>query len=80
MGTVNEFVKFSSIKARLSKYFPSKEILHELLRAHEWIIIQLRKDIEECGTKNKDSETADFLTGLKEKHETTSWILRRCIN
>jgi len=80
IGTMNEFIKFSSIKEHPGKYLSSKDILHELLSDHEWIIIQLRKDIEECAAKNKDAGTADFLTGLMEKHETTSWILRRYIN
>jgi len=80
IGTMNEFLKHSSIKEHPGKYSSSKDILNELLSDHEWIIMQLRKDVEECATKNKDAGTADFLTGLMEQHETTSWILRRYLN
>jgi starvation-inducible DNA-binding protein len=77
IGTMAEFSKLSSIKESPGKYTSSKDTLSELLSNHETIILQLRKDIEECATKNKDAGTADFLTGLMEQHETTAWILRR---
>jgi len=80
IGTMNEFLKFSSIKEHPGKYLSSKDILNELLSDHEWIIIQLRKDIQESSAKNKDAGTADFFTRLMEQHETTSWILRRYLN
>ena len=80
IGTMNEFLKFSSIKEHPGKYLSSKDILNELLSDHEWIIIILRKDIQESSAKNKDAGTADFFTRLMEQHETTSWILRRYLN
>jgi len=80
IGTMNEFAELSSIKESPGKYLSSKEMLHELLNDHESIIILLRKDIDDCSEKNKDLGTADFLTGLMEQHETTSWILRRYLN
>lgn len=80
IGTMSEFLKYSSIKESPGKYSSSKNILDELLSDHELVIIQLRKNIEECASKNKDAGTADFLTGLMEQHETTSWVLRRYLN
>jgi starvation-inducible DNA-binding protein len=80
IGTMNEFLKLSSIKEHPGKYTSSKEMLKELLEDHETIIIQLRKDIDYCIDKEKDAGTADFLTGLMEEHETTAWILRRYLN
>jgi len=79
-GTMHEFLKLSAIKEHPGKNSSSKETLSELLSDHETLIIRLRKDIEESGTKNKDAGTADFLTGLMEQHETTAWILRRYLN
>jgi starvation-inducible DNA-binding protein len=43
---------------------------------HEDLIVQLRTDAEACTTKFKDAGTADFITGLMEKHEKTAWMLR----
>jgi starvation-inducible DNA-binding protein len=80
IGTMDEFIKHASLKESPGKYLSSKETLQELLVDHETVIIQLRKDIEECADKNKDAGTADFLTGLMEAHETMAWILRRYLN
>ena len=80
IGTKNEFEKLASIKESPGKYSSSKEMLRELLKDHETVIIQLRKGIEDCIEKNKDAGTADFFTGLMEQHETTAWILRRYLN
>ncbi len=80
IGTMNEFLKFATIKEHPEKYISSKDTLKELLNDHETIITQLRKDVDECVKKNKDAGTADFLTGLMEQHETTAWILRRYLN
>ncbi len=80
IGTMEEFLKLSSIKEYPGKYESSKNTLAELLEDHETVIVQLRKDIDDCVDKNKDSGTADFLTGLMEQHETTAWVLRRYLN
>jgi starvation-inducible DNA-binding protein len=80
IGTMSEFLEFSSIKEHPGQYLSSNEILRELLSDHESIIIQLRKDVEESAAKDKDAGTADFFTRLMEQHETTSWILRRYLN
>jgi starvation-inducible DNA-binding protein len=55
-------------------------MIKELLKDHETVIVQLRKDIDHCTEKTKDAGTADFLTGLMEQHETTAWVLRRYLN
>ena len=80
IGTMSEFLKLSVIKENPGKYPSSKDMLKELLKDHETIIIQLRKNIDDCVEKSKDAGTADFLTGLMEQHETTAWILRRYLN
>jgi starvation-inducible DNA-binding protein len=80
IGTMQEFSKLSSIKESPGKYADSKDLLVELLKDHETVIVMLRKDIDEVGEKNKDAGTADFLTGLMEQHETIAWTLRRYLN
>lgn len=77
IGTMQEFSKLSTLKESPGKYAPAKELLAELLKDHEAVIVMLRKDIEEADEKNKDAGTADFLTGLMEQHETIAWTLRR---
>jgi len=80
IGTMQEFSKLSTIKESPGKYPSSKDMLVELLKDHETVIILLRKNIEEAGEKNKDAGTADFFTGLMEQHETIAWKLRRYLN
>ena len=80
IGTMNEFSKLTCIKEHPGKYESSKEILKELLKDHETVIVELRKNIDDCAEKNNDAGTADFLTGLMEQHETIAWILRRYLN
>ncbi|MFM9909183.1 MAG: Dps family protein [Chitinophagaceae bacterium] len=80
IGTMSEFLKLSAIKEKPGKYGSSKDDIAELLEDHETVIIQLRKNIDDCAEKNKDAGTADFFTGLLEEHETIAWVLRRYLN
>jgi len=41
------------------------------------VIVQLRKNIDECDKKYGDIGTSDFLTDLLKEHETIAWTLRR---
>lgn len=77
IGTMNEFLKLASIKESPGKYPSSKDMIKELLKDHETVIQGLRKHIDDCSDKFKDTGTADFLTGLMEQHESIAWTLRR---
>jgi len=80
IGTMKEFTELTRLKESPDKYPAQKEMIKELLNDHESVIIQVRKDIEECNEKNKDLGTIDFLTGIMQQHETTAWVLRRYLN
>jgi starvation-inducible DNA-binding protein len=77
IGTMSEFNKLSVIKESPNVYPVQKEMLQELVKDHETLIVQLREDIDTCDSKNNDAGTADFLTGLMKDHETMAWKLRR---
>lgn len=76
IGTMHEYCKLATIKES-GKYPSSKEMIKELLKDHEVIIVHYRKDLENCSEKYKDAGTADFITSLMEQHETIAWTLRR---
>lgn len=76
-GTMQEFLKMTSLKESPGKYPSQKEMLRELLKDHEAVIIQLRKSIDDCDEKYGDIGTSDFLTDLLKEHETIAWTLRR---
>lgn len=80
IGTMSEFLAQTRLKEHPGRYPSKKEMIKELLTDHELLITELRKSIPECGEKNKDAVTADFLTTIMEQHETTAWILRRYLN
>ena len=80
IGTMNEFSKLSLIKEHPGKYISSKDIIKELVKDHELMIVELRNNIEDCANKYKDAGTTDFLTGLMLEHETIAWALRRYLN
>lgn len=80
IGTMDEFLKFATIKESPGKYAATKDTIKELLTDHETVIVLLRKNIEDCADQLKDAGTADFLTGLMEQHETIAWVLRRYLN
>ncbi len=80
IGTMQEFMKISSLKETPGKYPAQKDMLKELLVDHETVIIALRKNIDDADKKMGDVGTADFLTGLLQEHETIAWTLRRYLN
>jgi starvation-inducible DNA-binding protein len=80
IGTTKEFSSMSQLKEAPGKYPASIEMVKELLADHESVIVQLRKNVDDCDEKYKDSGTADFLTGLMEKEETIAWTLRRYLD
>lgn len=77
IGTTTEFSSMSQLKETPGKYPSSMEMVKELLSDHEAVIIQLRKNIDECEEDFKDKGTSDFLTELMQQHETIAWTLRR---
>ena len=79
-GTMQEFLDMTSLKESPGRYPSQKEMLRELLKDHEAVIIQLRKYIDECDEKYGDMGTSDFLTDLIKEHETIAWTLRRYLS
>ena len=76
-GTMKEFLDTATIKESPGKYPAQVEMLKELLKDHEGVIVHVRKFIDKCDEEFEDKGTADFLTDLLKVHETTAWTLRR---
>jgi len=76
-GTMQEFLQMATLKESPGKYPSQKDMLKELLKDHEAVVVQLRKHIKDCDEKYDDIGTSDFLTDLIKEHETTAWTLRR---
>jgi len=76
-GTMQEFLEMTSLKESPGRYPSQKEMIRELLKDHEAVIVQLRQFIDDTDEKFGDIGTADFLTDLLKEHETIAWTLRR---
>lgn len=77
IGTMKEFIDHSILKES-PKYDDQTDMIKELLADHEAILKQLRDFIKEIEETN-DYGTADFLTGILQKHEAKAWILRKYV-
>lgn len=79
-GTMQEFLQLTSLKESPGKYPAQKEMLKELLKDHEAVIVTLRGFITVSDEEYGDIGTSDFLTGLLREHETIAWKLRRYLS
>lgn len=77
IGTMKEFIDHSVLKEN-PKTVEQQEMLKELLSDHETVLKQLRSFVKAVD-ESDDYGTADFLTGLLQKHENKSWMLRQYI-
>lgn len=77
IGTMKEFSKLSRLEEKENNYPAQEKMISDLLQDHEFLITEIRKDIDACSNENHDAGTADLLTKLLQQHETMAWILRR---
>jgi len=75
-GTLEEFRKAARLREEPGAVPPALQMVRNLASDHEAIVRQLRQDIPVVQDQHNDVGTADFLTGLMEKHEKYAWMLR----
>ena len=75
-GNWAEMAKAARLSADSGIDLPAEHMLAELLDLHEEMVLRLRTDSDACATRFRDAGTADFLTGLMERHEKAAWMLR----
>ncbi len=74
-GTMAEFTRHARLEEDPG-YPEAMTMVANLVSDHSAVIKQLRTDIDRCQDDYHDAGTADFLTGLMEKHEKATWMLR----
>lgn len=74
-ATLAEFGKNARLSEHPGEHPDAQAMMSNLLNDHELVIRTLREDVRSC-VKHNDDGTADFLTGLLEKHEKTAWMIR----
>jgi starvation-inducible DNA-binding protein len=75
-GTLSAFLKLTRLSEMNRDKNDGLGFIHELLEAHETIIMNLRENIEKFADKFHDIGSSDFITGLMEEHEKMAWFLR----
>jgi starvation-inducible DNA-binding protein len=80
IGTMKDFLAITRMIEGNYEFSNQQQILQTLLEDHETIIRTLRRDAELATNQYRDLGTADFLTGLMEKHEKMAWMLRAHIS
>jgi starvation-inducible DNA-binding protein len=75
-ATLAEFSRLARLAEKPGERPSARNMLGALLADHEAVVRVLRTDLETCATKHGDAGTSDFLTGLMERHEKMSWMLR----
>jgi starvation-inducible DNA-binding protein len=79
LGSMKDFLQVTHLSEEKDDFSTSEQMLQSLLNDHETIIRLIRNEIIPISGKYKDMGTADFVTGLMEKHEKISWMLRSSV-
>ncbi|MGB8468111.1 MAG: DNA starvation/stationary phase protection protein [Candidatus Babeliales bacterium] len=74
-ATVIEIHKNTVIPEKAQAHLNDMQLITDLMKAHEIVIKQIRKDID-LTVKLNDMGTNNFLCDLIEKHEKMTWMLR----
>ena len=76
LGTLDEFVRHSSINEDPGQNPDAQTMILNLLKDHEVIIKTLRKNADEADEEYDDMATNDFFLEAVQKHEKMAWMLR----
>lgn len=79
LGSLKDFLNVTNLNEEKDDFSSSEQMIQSLLNDHETIIRMIRKYIILISDKYKDLGTADFVTGLMEKHEKICWMLRSSV-
>jgi len=75
-GSFHEFLADARLKEDTGGQISATQMIENLLSDHEALIRSLRLDLIKAGDSFGDMGNQDFLTGLLQGHEKTSWMLR----
>ena len=75
-GPMTGFIQGARLKEQPQERPEVRDMLRNLLADHESLVHLLRSDREICNEKFHDGPTNEFLTGLMERHERMTWMLK----
>ncbi|TAE27595.1 MAG: DNA starvation/stationary phase protection protein [Cytophagales bacterium] len=80
LSTMRDFIDSTSLEEDHSGEVKTVNMFERLLADHEKVVRELRDDVKTTDEDLDDAGTADFLTGLMEKHEKMAWMLRKYLS
>lgn len=80
VSTMADFLGETSLEEAHSGEVKAVDMFTRLLSDHEHITRQLRKGVDTCDEKLKDTGTADLLTGVMEAHEKMARMLPKYLS
>lgn len=75
-ATLKSYLSLTHLTKVKSENNDSQGFIKELLQDHQSIIINICEHVKSFGEEFHDLGTADFVTGLIQKHEKMAWFLR----
>jgi starvation-inducible DNA-binding protein len=75
-ATLKQILELTHLTEETREKNDSTGFIKELLNDHEYIIINIRIQINRLAEQLKDAGTSDYLTDLTEYHEKVAWVLR----
>ena len=75
-ATLKQYLELTQFTEESIEKNDGEGFIKELLECHESVILELRENVHRFADDFNDDGTSDFITGLMEKHETLSWMLR----
>ncbi len=78
-GSMKQFLSDTQLKEHNADGGITFDMLSELISDHDTIIRHIRELITKFDETCDDAGSADFVTGLVEKHEKMAWMLRATV-
>ncbi|NUY79636.1 DNA starvation/stationary phase protection protein [Flavobacterium sp. MAH-1] len=75
-ASLQTFLNLTHLTERIYQENNGEGFMRELLADHETVVIKLRELVDFFSGKLHDQGSADFITGLMERHEKLAWTLR----
>jgi starvation-inducible DNA-binding protein len=75
-GTMAEYTSQTRLKEEPGRLPDGDGMIANLVKDHEAVIRELRKEIDKADKDYDAQDAADFLTGVLEKHNKLAWMLR----
>lgn len=76
VATMKEYLEITHLPEETRENYDSTGFIRELVEDHESVIMYMREHIEQIENEWEDAGTADFITGIMEKHSKMAWMLR----